>query len=242
MSRSRHESRRWTIAIQLIRDYYEAMTHGKGDGQPCCPKFDPTPWDGKTHEWKDKPFTLESIPQFLHMPFPPMFARTVSRMWKQAQEAGAAPEIENFLLMAYDPSPWKSELYLAVTKEVPGAKNVALSGAFFTKVFDGPYNAVPNGIKEMEIPRSPPRARLPRSTTSISPRVPSAPRPTGTTMQWRWLRSNRGLAAGSLSAPPEPHSWAIRERKGWGTPSNSRQHSAAPSRAIPRSRRESTKL
>jgi len=86
------------------------MTHGKGDGQPCCPKFDPGPWDGKTHEWKDKPFTMESIPQFLHMPFPPMFARTVSRMWKQAQEAGAAPEMKDFLLMAYDPSPWKSEI------------------------------------------------------------------------------------------------------------------------------------
>jgi len=125
------------------------MTHGKGDGQPCCPKFDPGPWDGKTHEWKDKPFTMESIPQFLHMPFPPMFARTVTRMWKQAQEAGATPEMKDFLLMAYDPSPWKSELYLAVTKEISGAKNVTLSGTFFTKVFDGPYNAVPRWIKEM---------------------------------------------------------------------------------------------
>jgi len=37
-----------------------------------------------------------------------------------------------------------------VAKEVPGAKNVALSGAFFTKVFDGPYNAVPKWIKETD--------------------------------------------------------------------------------------------
>jgi len=68
--------------------------------------------------------------------------------------------------MAYDPSPWKSELYLAVAKEVPGAKNVALSGAFFTKVFDGPYNAVPKWIKEMDSQIAS-QARLPRSTTSI---------------------------------------------------------------------------
>ena len=32
----------------------------------------------------------------------------------------------------------------------PWAKNVALSGAFFTKVFDGSYNAVPKWIKEMD--------------------------------------------------------------------------------------------
>ncbi|MBN2098448.1 MAG: hypothetical protein JW753_02505 [Dehalococcoidia bacterium] len=52
--------------------------------------------------------------------------------------------------MACDPSPWISELYLAVTKAVPEARNVALSGTFFTKVFDGPYNAVPKWIKEMD--------------------------------------------------------------------------------------------
>lgn len=126
------------------------MTHGEGDGQPCCPRFDPGPWDGKTHDWRDKPFIVESIPQFLHMPFPPMFARTVSRMWKQAREAGATPQPEDFLLMAYDPSPWKAELYLAVTKAVSGARNVTLSGTFFTRVFDGPCNAAPKWLKDMD--------------------------------------------------------------------------------------------
>jgi hypothetical protein len=79
-----------------------------------------------------------------------MLARSIKRMWKQAQEAGAAPEMKDFLLMAYDPSPWKSELHLAVTKAVPGARNVALSGTFFTRVFDGPYNAVPKWLKAMD--------------------------------------------------------------------------------------------
>jgi hypothetical protein len=35
-----------------------------------------------------------------------------------------------------------------VTKEVPNAENVKLSGTYITKVFDGPYNAVPKWIKE----------------------------------------------------------------------------------------------
>ena len=54
------------------------------------------------------------------------------------------------MCLAYDPSPWKGELYVAVTKEVPGAKNAKLSGTFISRVFDGPYNAVPKWIKEMD--------------------------------------------------------------------------------------------
>jgi hypothetical protein len=53
-------------------------------------------------------------------------------------------------MLAYDPSPWKSEFYISVTKEVPGAKNVTISGSFISKVFEGPYNAVPKWIKEMD--------------------------------------------------------------------------------------------
>ena len=71
-------------------------------------------------------------------------------MWETAKNAGAAPEIKDFLLLAYDPSPWKSELYMSVTKEVPGANNIKLSGTFATKVFDGPFNHIPKYLKEFE--------------------------------------------------------------------------------------------
>jgi len=71
-------------------------------------------------------------------------------MWKKAQDAGAAPAMKDFLWLAYDPSPWKSEHYIHVTKEVPNAENVSLTGTFVSKVFDGPYNAVPKWAKEMD--------------------------------------------------------------------------------------------
>jgi hypothetical protein len=116
----------------------------------CCPEFDPKPWEGKIHKWKDKPFIKDSVPQFLHMPLPWMVGKAISRMWKKAQEAGADPDIKDFLLLAYDPSPWKSELFMATTKEVPGTENVRLSGTFLSKVFDGPFNSVPKWIEEMD--------------------------------------------------------------------------------------------
>ncbi|MBW2990503.1 hypothetical protein KY348_02240 [Candidatus Woesearchaeota archaeon] len=116
----------------------------------CCPKFNPKPWDDKTHKWKNKLFIMDTIPQLFHTPLPWMIGRMIHKQWKKAQDAGAAPKIKDFLWLAYDPSPWKSEHYIHVTKEVPGANNVKLSGTFITKVYDGPFNKVPVWIKDME--------------------------------------------------------------------------------------------
>ncbi len=123
------------------------MTHAEKD-QECCPVFEPEPWDYRTHEWVDKPFIRDYIPQLFHMPLPSMMGKVIGRMWKKAQDAGAAPDLKSFLLLAYDPSPWKSELYMTVTKEVPGAENVTLNGTFMSKVFDGPFNHVPKYLNE----------------------------------------------------------------------------------------------
>jgi hypothetical protein len=118
--------------------------------QPCCPKFDTTLWDGKTSVWKDKPFIKESIPVLFHIPWPPMIGRLMTRMATKLMLVNAMPEWNDFLAMANDPSPWRSEWYMTTTKPVPDAENVTLSGTFFSKVFDGPYNRVPKWIKEMD--------------------------------------------------------------------------------------------
>jgi len=116
----------------------------------CCLQFDPQPWDKVTHEWKDRPFITETLPQFLHMPLPWMYKRTLARMWEKAKGLGIAPDMKDFLLLAYDPSPWKSELYLAVTREAPSADVATMTGTYVSRVFDGPYSGVPKYITEME--------------------------------------------------------------------------------------------
>lgn len=118
--------------------------------EPCCPAFDPAPWDGKAHVWKNKPFIKDSMPVFFHIPWPPMIGRLLTRMWEKIKRADAAPETNDVLMLATDPSPWRSEWYVSVTREVPNAENVLLSGTFVPRVFDGPYNAVPKWIKEMD--------------------------------------------------------------------------------------------
>ena len=126
------------------------MSH-KNQHEDCYPKFDPKPWDEKVHEWQDKLFIKNSLPQFFHMPLPGMFRRTINRLWKLAQDAQAAADMKDFLLLAHDPTPWKSDLYMLVTHEVPGADNVRLSGTFISKVFDGPFSKVPQYIWEMDV-------------------------------------------------------------------------------------------
>ena len=117
---------------------------------PCCPPFDTTPWHEKEFVWNDKLFIKDSIPTFFHIPWPPMIAKLMGKMWKKAEEASAAPDMKDFLCLAFDPSPWRSEYYIYVTKDVPGIENIRISGQFVTKVFDGPYSSAPKWIKEMD--------------------------------------------------------------------------------------------
>ncbi len=117
----------------------------------CCPQFDPGKWDEKTLNWEEKAFIKETIPTFFHIPFPPMIGKKISRMWKMAEdsEKTLADKGDTLVLFA-DPTPFKSEIYLSVAGEVPGAENVRISGTFVSKVFDGPYNAIPKFVKKME--------------------------------------------------------------------------------------------
>lgn len=118
--------------------------------KPCCPVFDPKPWDGVEHAWNDKLFLMGTIPQFLHMPLPGKLDTEIGRLWKRAQDLGIAPAEGDFLLLMHDPSPWKAELFLSVTGRAGGERFGTLSGTFVSKVFDGPYNAVPSYIKELD--------------------------------------------------------------------------------------------
>ncbi len=112
---------------------------------PCCPRFDPQPWDGKTNEWNEKPFLAATMPVLFHMPFPRLVNRTMTRLWQRAQEYSIAPDMEDFLLLVHDPSPWKSRYYLAVTGVHPDLEKdmVTFSGNLHLQGFDGPYNDVP---------------------------------------------------------------------------------------------------
>lgn len=116
--------------------------------EECCREITPQVWEERTHIWKDKLFLYDEVTQLFHIPL--NMGSVVTRMFAKAETAHAVPPVREFLMLCYDPSPWKSEIYMTVTRPVPGATMTSLSGTFISKVYDGPYHKVPEWIKDMD--------------------------------------------------------------------------------------------
>ena len=111
----------------------------------CCPRFNPEPWDEKEVTFQDKLFLKDHVRSFLHIPL--NFGKVMVRNMEMIQQAEAlAPEP---LMLSDEKSLWGADIYIAVSKEVPGAEMVKISGTFLTKVFEGPYKNAGNWAKEM---------------------------------------------------------------------------------------------
>ena len=67
------------------------MSNHPENSTECCPKFDPAPWNEKTHIWKDKRFIQDEVCQIFHMPM--NMGKVVTRMFSKIQAADAMPEV-----------------------------------------------------------------------------------------------------------------------------------------------------
>jgi hypothetical protein len=112
----------------------------------CCPPFDPGPWQEKELVWKQKLFVKDHVRCFFHVPIQ-MGAR-VARNQRRIEAAQAAAEQP--LMLCDDSSPWGTDLYIAVSRDVPGAQMTRLSGTFLTRVYEGPYRNAGKWAAEMQ--------------------------------------------------------------------------------------------
>ena len=113
----------------------------------CCPRFKSEGWDEQELHFKDKLFVKAKTRSLFHIPINmgSVFPKTL-----EAIESNNAMGEDEFLVLSYDPSPWTSEHYFSVTKEIPGQQMVQLSGDYMTKVFEGPYKNAPKWEREMQ--------------------------------------------------------------------------------------------
>ncbi|MBU0662733.1 MAG: hydrolase [Candidatus Diapherotrites archaeon] len=112
----------------------------------CCPRFDPKPWDGKEIKWSNKLFLKARVVSFFHIPL--NFGGVMVKNMEAIQKAGAlAPEP---VLLSDESSMWGSDIYIAVSKEVPGAEMAKISGTFLSKVFEGHYKNAGKWAGEMD--------------------------------------------------------------------------------------------
>lgn len=112
----------------------------------CCSRLDVALWDEREVTWQDRQFLRDHIRSFLHIPL--NYGSVITRDNAAVEGAEAYPEEPMWL--TDEVSPWGSDLYLAVDRDVPGARMETLSGTFLTRVFEGPYRHVGKWTHEME--------------------------------------------------------------------------------------------
>jgi hypothetical protein len=113
--------------------------------RPCCPAGYPEEWQEKEIVWQDKPFVKGRVRSLLHIPL--NFSGVLARNLRLIEAAGARPE--DMLVLTDENSLWGADMYVAATRDVPGAPMARLSGTFLSKVFEGPYRQIPVWIDEM---------------------------------------------------------------------------------------------
>lgn len=102
----------------------------------CCPRFNPEGWDGQELHFREKPFLRATSRSVMHVPV--NMGSVFARVQRNMEEAGAA-DMNDFIVLSRDLSPWQGEHLFAASAKVPGEEAVTLSGDFVTKVFEGPY-------------------------------------------------------------------------------------------------------
>jgi len=124
----------------IINKLYEQLETG------CCLRFNPEPWQEKEVTFKDKLFLKDTVRSIFYIPIN-FGSVTGKNMQKITAVDALSPEP---LLLSDEKSMWKSDLYIAVSKEVPEAEMVKLSGTFLTKAFEGPYSATSKWVRAMK--------------------------------------------------------------------------------------------
>ena len=102
----------------------------------CCPRFKPEPWDEQELHWENKLFLKDHVRCLFYIPL--NFGQVMRRTMEKIGRANAFPP-EPLVGLSDHTSRWNMDLYLEVTREIPDAENVRLSGSYLTKVFEGPF-------------------------------------------------------------------------------------------------------
>jgi len=111
----------------------------------CCPRFEPALWDEKLITWENKPFLKDHVVSFLHIPL--NFGAVMKRSMATIEAAGAAAD--EMIVLSDEKSLWGADVYIAISKDIPGARTTTLSGSFLAKVFEGPYRDIGKWIGQM---------------------------------------------------------------------------------------------
>jgi hypothetical protein len=113
----------------------------------CCPRFQPGKWDGVSLQFRDKRFVRATTRSANYVPRD--MGRVFNRVGANMMDADAWDPADT-LVLSRNLSPWQAEHLFAAARPVPEEEMTALSGAYLTRVFEGPYRRVRAWHREME--------------------------------------------------------------------------------------------
>lgn len=112
----------------------------------CCEPFNPEPWEDEEIVWENKIFVKDRVRSFLYIPVD--MGKQIVKNMELIEKADAKAPYQ--LMLTDETSPWGSDIYIDVARDVPGAQMATLSGTYLTKVFEGPYKMAGQWAKEMK--------------------------------------------------------------------------------------------
>lgn len=110
----------------------------------CCPRFNPEPWDDKILMWENRRFVKDRVRSIFHIPL--NFGAVMVRNMAKIDAADAVPE--TMVVLSDENSLWGADVYIEVTKDIPGAEMDAISGTFLSRVFEGSFKDMGKWIAE----------------------------------------------------------------------------------------------
>lgn len=106
----------------------------------CCLRFEPYSWDGKEITWELKQFLQDRVLSFFQIPL--NFGAVMKRSMTAIEAVGASPEE---IVVLSDENPlWGADVYIAISKDIPGARTTTLSGTSLPKCLKAPYRNMRN--------------------------------------------------------------------------------------------------
>lgn len=137
----------------------------------CCPRFNPKEWDGKTFEFKAKPFVRMTTRSFLYMPL--NLGSQMTRTWAAIVEAKA--DTDEFVALSYDRSPWQAEHSWPSPNVCRGKKMSPCQANSRLESSRVPTKTRPNGVTPWG---------QPKKSICITRHVPSVAKCTAKTTSW----------------------------------------------------------
>lgn len=89
------------------------------------------------------------MPTIFHMPLFWIISKKFSALWNLRKKLNAEQNYEDSLFLFYDPTAFKSEIYLTTSKKTNHEKAIEITGNFYSKVYDGKYKEIPKFMENI---------------------------------------------------------------------------------------------